>query len=82
MLPEKSFVSNLVPSNWRERLRRVIGSPTISTPETSTQPAIWYTGLAAEPAEFSKQLVDLDLSIIRENQRAEVAAGKIQAGRH
>jgi hypothetical protein len=82
MLPENSFASNLVPANWKERLRRVISSPTLANPEKRTQPAIWYTGLAAEPSNFSRQLADLDLSIVRENQRAEVAAGKTQGDPH
>jgi len=82
MLPENSFASNFVPANWKERLRRVISSPTLATPEKRTQPAIWYTGLAAEPADFSRQLAELNSSIVRENQQAEIAAAKTRSDSH
>jgi hypothetical protein len=87
MLPEISFASifassngapsNAAPSKWKQRLRRAL----TTAPARGTKSSIWYAGLAAEPAEFSRQLADLDLSILRENQRCQSLqpTGKAQA---
>jgi hypothetical protein len=62
MLPEISFAS------W---LRRALKT----APARGTKSSIWYAGLAAEPAEFTRQLADLDVSILRENQRCQSLQG-------
>ena len=78
MLPQVSFASSISTQqvNWKQRLRRAVGSPlgellfTTASVAEAISPG-WYTGIAAEPEEFSRQLLDLDSSIVLENQQAE-----------
>ncbi|MGD1072878.1 MAG: hypothetical protein ABSB15_22375 [Bryobacteraceae bacterium] len=84
MLPEISFAPSIsAPVNWKERLRRAVGSPLgellgafTMAPAARTSSCVWYAGIAAEPAEFSRQLADLDLSIVRENRQAACRTGE------
>jgi hypothetical protein len=76
------MISNRLGAWFRDRKAEIRQALTAarSEPGTASSPE-WYAGLVVSPASFSRQLGDMQLSLLRANApEPQQAQGRIQTG--